>query len=388
QGVLFVVDGNSAGTDKRKHQEHAKPGLVKLRGPLKEGTLTNDVAKIPKRQTRQRSLGFRVMADSTVDLAGAQAAQLFAMGRGKATKARPDGKQAVGVGIARILGSRAAEVAGYEKVVISARSKGEAGDADGVTGGRVELAGQTIAIGGMNLADTDADGNELGPRDFFDTGDAKHPHLGIAPFALDELAGLEHVLDDGDDDPGLMDKALAKIKTPEPPDPDDDPSDDFLHMDMYCWPEKLRKEHPQTQRIYQHALKEVVTLAGPYMVGAVSDKGVWLGQRKASEDPFLNELDPKAPRFEVMEKEVLVTLPNADEDGAMMSLTKDTIMMAVGAEAQSEGGIAMTEGTVVVKAGDSTVTTDKSAGVEVDAPEVAVSSKGQIKIKGQTVYIN
>lgn len=405
-GVVFVVDGASAGNDAakefQKQSKHMPPAVRLASGPISkipEAKLVEPAIKQPVRATRQPSLGFRVMSDTVVDLDATLSAQLFAMGRGKATAARPDGQTVTGVGVARVIGSRASEVAAYEKVVISARSAGDPSDSDAKTGGRVELAGQTIAIGGMNLETQDPDGNAFGPFDLQSEDEVQHHHLGIAPFELDEIAGLEHILYSEQKTPGLLDKvkataaklptpgALKKKLGPSAPDPADDPETDHLDMSMYCWPEKLRKEHPNTQRVYIHAAKESIMLGGPFMVGAVADVGVGIGRRMANKDPFMNDLDPKAVQLLVTDKDAMILVPNGEAAGTFYHMEATKISATAGEEGQG-GAVTLEDGSVTLAGGNTSLQVDKSAGVTVDAPVVEVKSGGQIKIKGEIVYIN
>jgi hypothetical protein len=375
-GVLFVVDGDSGSPDNER--------FVKA-----EKVLAGSVVKMPVRAERRPSLGFRVLSDTVVDLEASQSAQLFAMGRGKAVAARPDGKTEVGIGIARMLGSRASEVAAYEKVVISARSAGSATDTDAKTGGRVELAGQTIAIGAMNFDAKDAQGTEFGPNDF----DAKseHHHFGIAPYDLEQIAGLEHLQVTTGPKPKGLARAravLARLQgAPAPNYKVITPGGDHLRMDMYCWPEKLRTDHPRTERVLVHAAKESLLLAGSYMVRASGDVGLHLGRRTASPDAFSNVLDAKSPSVKVLEDTLFLNVPNDAKEGSKLALTKDGGTLTAG-EAGQGGAVDVKDGTVELAGGNTKVTVDKSKGLEVDAPEVNVQSNGNVKIKGSIVYIN
>ena len=131
QGIVFIADG---GTGKPDHAKYAmledivnRIAGADLAAAIRELALGTPPAPI------KPSLGFRVFSDTTVDLTGRGSANLVALGRGK------DGAGGTtGVGVARVAGSYATEIAGQRKVVVRAQQK----DA-----GRVEVLGSTIALG-------------------------------------------------------------------------------------------------------------------------------------------------------------------------------------------------------------------------------------------------
>ena len=302
KGIVFIADGGSGAEDHNRFVPKveqfvnlsmlvdpiaaAVKGIKYLFGKAEE----EDEPAAPEPPP---SLGFRVLSDSTVDLMGTNSAQLMALGRGKLFSAGPDGESLVGTGIARIAGSYAAEVAGYRKVVISARS---AGDKD-KTGGRVEVAGQTIAIGGMNLAgDT---------KDFDSTKDAL---FGIAPLVVDNFAGSEH----------LSEAHKEGLKT------------EFL---AHAWPTTLRDGgdagHADTQRVFVHAAKETVIQVGAFYVHVDGIKGVTVGTRTADPDPTANVIDATKPSIQITPDGVLVSMGEKDKDSTL-DLSKDSVLLYEG----------------------------------------------------------
>ncbi len=232
RGIVFISDGGSGRPDRAKFV-------------LTEETVANIEAwsanffKPADALTAdpRRSLGFRVLSDSAVDLAGTSYAQLAALGRGTAKDERADGRKDVGVGVARVLGSYAAEVAGYEKVVISARNPGKGKDKDkaGATGGRVELLGQRVVIGGLRDAKASlANGVALQLSDF--------ALLGTSSFELAGLDGAEHLADGANSDKAWVKSPLAGA----------------------AWTETLRNQHPQTSHVDVHASTQVEQVVLPF----------------------------------------------------------------------------------------------------------------------------
>jgi hypothetical protein len=230
RGIVFISDGGSGRPDRAKFV-------------LTEETVANIEAwsanffKPADALTAdpRRSLGFRVLSDSAVDLAGTSYAQLAALGRGTAKDERADGRKDVGVGVARVLGSYAAEVAGYEKVVISARNPGKDNDKAGATGGRVELLGQRVVIGGLRDGKASlANGVTLQLSDF--------ALLGTSSFELAGLDGAEHLADGADSDKAWVKSPLAGA----------------------AWTETLRSQHPQTSHVDVHASTQVEQVVLPF----------------------------------------------------------------------------------------------------------------------------
>lgn len=364
-GMLFVVDGGSGEPDKAKQ-------LGKLEFVAK---FTGGFAP-PLRASKKKkqSLGFRVYSDSVIDLDAGQGVQLLAMGRGSATSKRPDGKLTGGVGVARVLGSFATEVAGYEKVVISARSAGDPADTDAKTGGRVELAGQTIAIGGVRIDDKDPAGDPYGPFDFdHPDGVGAHPNIGISPIAgLETVALSEHL----------------HLHAPKPavaqttPGWDDAPS--YLKgMSKWAWPEQLRKEHPPTQRVHVHSSKEAVIVVGPYMIQVTKDAGVSVGYRKASKDPAKNDLDTKQPHWVLEETGVRFVKPNdGKSDHTTLGLEEGKATLSGTDGSGSAGALELEEGSAKLSAGDAdSLEVSKSSGVKIAASKIDLTGSGPIKIK-------
>jgi hypothetical protein len=227
KGIVFISDGGTGAPDRAKFV--ATEGWVADIGAWSKSFFE---PRKEKAKEAKRSLGFRVLSDSAVDMSATTYAQLAALGRGTVTAARPDGSTDVGIGIARVLGSYAAEVAGYEKVVISARSGGKAGDEAGATGGRVELLGQRVVIGA-------ARGEHASGQKFTDFA-----QLGTMSLALDGLDGAEHLADGEDGD-------KAFIKNP---------------LNGAAWSPRLRALHPQTTHVDIHAAKSIDQAVLPYRV--------------------------------------------------------------------------------------------------------------------------
>ncbi len=360
-GMLFVVDGGSGEADKGKQ-------LGKLEWIAK---FTGGFAP-PLRKKKTQSLGFRVYSDSVVDMNAGHGVQLLAMGRAKAKSKRPDGKLTGGAGVARVLSSFATEIAGYEKVVISARSKGDPADADAKTGGRVELAAQTIAIGGVRIEDKDPAGNPYGPYDFeHPDGLTAHANMGIAPFEAEYAALSEHLHLSAKNRPpkiqGGWNKEPAYLK----------------RMAKWAWPEQLRKEHPPTQRVHVHSSKEAVIVVGPYMISVTKDAGVSVGLRKANKDPATNELDTDQPHWLLAETGVQLIKPNKDKtDHTTLALEENKATLSGTDGSGSAGALALEEGTAKVSAGDAdSIEIKKSSGVKVVASKIDLTGSGPIKIK-------
>ncbi len=201
-------------------------------------------SKKDKDDAAKRSLGFRVLSDSAVDLTATSYAQLSAMGRGAAESARADGrKDGVGIGVARVIGSYASEVAGYEKVVISARAPGDAGDQAGETGGRVEMVGQRLVLGAVSSTHK----LKNGALQFF----TDRASLGTHPITLDSLAGAEHMAGASADE---GDKSYCKGPAAG-----------------VAWSEQLRKAHPETTHVDVHATTQLDAAVLPYRMILTKD---------------------------------------------------------------------------------------------------------------------
>jgi len=131
QGIVFVADGGSGKPD------HAKYALLedfvnRIAGADLAAAIRELILKTPPAPLKD-SLGFRVFSDTTVDLTARNTANLVALGR-----AANGADKTIGVGVARVAGSYAAEIAGQRKVVVRAHEKDT---------GRVEVLGSTIAVG-------------------------------------------------------------------------------------------------------------------------------------------------------------------------------------------------------------------------------------------------
>ena len=156
-----------------------------------------------------------------------------------------------GVGTARVMGSHAVEIAGYRRVVIDARN---AGTKD-TNGGRVDVLGQTIFVGGFNEA------NVL--TDF--VSDA-NKGAGLQPLDMHSLAGAEFL---------SKDARLSLSKS----------------VKNLGWTKELRENHAPTNFVRIHAAKETTTVVGGFMLHVAHDTGFSLGTRKDDKDPANNVLD-------------------------------------------------------------------------------------------------
>lgn len=283
KGVVFVCDGGTGAEDHAKFIKGYESFVnLALKWDPIDAALKKAVSDGDDADDALDSLGFRVLSNDTVDLFGTHAAQLMALGRAKLKSPTVDGKQIAGVGVARLAGSYAAEVAGYRKVVISARNRGD----DDTKGGRVEVAGQTIAIGGMNVqGDT---------KDFLD-----RKGFGVEPLEVDSLAGAELLSD-------AQKRRLAK------------------ELAKNAWTETLRKGgddgHPNTKRVFVHAEKETVIQVGTWLVHVDATKGVTIGTRKPNADPTTNEVDDQKPTLVMDDQKIELV---AKKDGATLTMEGD-----------------------------------------------------------------
>lgn len=261
KGIVFISDGGTGSPDRNKFVKTEK--LVADMGAWTSSFFEADSADAPA-----RSLGFRVLSDSAIDMTSTTYAQLAAMGRAKLQGARPDGRQdGAGIGIARVIGSYASEVAGYEKVVISARSPGDANDQAGATGGRVELLGQRLTLGGVTDEHTLGNGVKLSLTD--------RGQMGTQPLLVDGTpAGAEH-LEDGED----SDVAWAER-----------PNEDA------AWSTELRDAHPSTSHVDLHATTEIETVVLPYRM-RLSKEGVKVGVVTPKETDRRDQLQADVDRF-------------------------------------------------------------------------------------------
>jgi len=236
KGIVFISDGGTGSPDRAK--------FVLSEGWVAD--ITQWSASFWDRPSSDedsvRSLGFRVLSDSHIDMTSVATATLAAMGRGKPAEARPDGRSdAVGIGLARVVGSYAAEVAGYEKVVVSARNPGKDGDETGLTGGRVELLGQRLVIGSVELENTLGNGVAQALTD--------RASIGTEVIGLEQLAGSEH-LEDGED------SDAAYLESPT--------------MGQ-AWSAELRAKHPDTTHVGIHATTRLEQAVLPYSLTLTKD---------------------------------------------------------------------------------------------------------------------
>jgi hypothetical protein len=362
-GILFVVDGGSGEPDKGK-----MAGKLELAARFAGGFTP------PLRKVKKQSLGFRVFSDSLIDLSAAQGAQLLAMGRGKTKDNRAHGDKIGGVGVARVLSSWVTEIGGHDKVIISARGKGDPSDKDALTGGRIEVAAQTIAIGGVRNETKDGEGNEYGPYDWDETRTGLEAHtksFGITPLELETVAMSEHL-------------TLSKEKNPPPP-----VAPHIKKMAKYAWPKVLRKEHPRTERVHVHSGKEALIVVGPYMVQVTSKEGIHIGLRKANKDPSVNEVDDKKPRFWVDDASVRFLVPNKDksEHAGVTVFSGQTIVK--GTDGSGDAGlVSLSEGSITMSAGSKDeIELTKTDGMKVTVSKIDLTGSGPVKIKGGQVQI-
>lgn len=365
-GILFVVDGGSGEADKGK-----------MVGKLEWTARFAGGFTPPRKETKRQSLGFRVFSDSVVDLSAANGAQLLAMGRGKAKENRPHGDKIGGVGVARVLSSWVTEITGNEKVIISARSKGDPSDADALTGGRVEVAAQTIAIGGVRVEDKDADGNEIGPWDWDETRtgvDAHSKSFGITPVELETVAMSEHLtLEKQKKGHGLPPGPLPHLKD----------------MAKYAWPKVLRKTHPPTERVHVHSAKEALIVVGSFMIHVGKDEGVRIGYRKSNKDPSVNEVDEVKGTVTLDDRGITLKMPNKDKsDHTSMTIFEGQSILKGTDGSGDPGMVSLSEGTALVGAGaNDSIEVSKSDGVKIGASKLEVTASGVVKVKGSNINI-
>lgn len=272
KGIVFIADGGS-GTE-----DHAKFFPKKVEQVVNDAVNWDPIDKAfaslldDPPSDKPPSLGFRVYSDSTVDLFGTYAAQLMALGRGKINGKTRDNKTEIGVGVARIAGSHAVDIAGYRRVVIGARNAGT----NGKDGGQLDLLGQTIFVGGFNKG--------TGPNDMQDFTDKGG--LGLEPLEVAALAGAEHL------DRPVQDELAKQIKA-------------------YGWTKELLTKHAPTNYVRIHAAKETTTVVGGFMIHLDRAAGLALGTRKDDKDPAVNAIDKGKAHVLVTDK----SLTLATKDG-------------------------------------------------------------------------
>lgn len=346
KGIVFIADGGTGVEDHGKFIPKVEKFVnlsmqwdifdVGVKWLMKRfGWAKDDVKRPP-------SLGFRVLSDSNADLFATTAAQLMALGRGKLSAAL-DGKTATGIGIARVAGSYASEMVGYRKVVVSARHR----STDPTLEGRVELAGQTIQIGAMNVDQSVADYKETGG-------------VGIEPVKLEQLATAEHLDDD----------ELAELKK---------------QLEAHAWPETLRgggdEGHPNTKRVLVHAEEETVIVVGSFLVHVEADGGVTVGQRKTdSDDPLTNELDDALPSLQLGPEEVRVSMGEKNKDTSLV-LMKDKVLLYEGPtkNASARAQVQLQKGKAQLWGGKSKFEASDSA-MKISSPSLDTTGTKKVKL--------
>ncbi len=289
KGVVFIADGGSGTENHTKFIPRMEPLIAGLMAwdPIDKAWDKAIRDPVDPAKDKPPSLGFRVYSDSAADLYGTYSAQLLAVGRGKLTGKTADGKQVVGVGIARVAGSHAVEIAGYRRVVIDARNLGTKDD----DGGRVDVLGQTIFVGGFNL-----DGKM---KDFESTAGKG---AGLEPLALDFLAGAEHLED-------ATKANLAKT------------------VKNLGWTKTLRDKHANTNFIRFHAAKEATTVVGGFMLHVTEKDGFSLGTRKDAPDPSKNAIDDTKSYWTVKADEIVL---RQKKDAPGLELTAKKTLLTFG----------------------------------------------------------
>ncbi len=382
-GILFVVDGQSGEADKGRRVAPSKAESI--------ANLAGGFADYPTRATNKPSLGFRVMSDTSVDLAGAEFVQMIAMGRGEAKKDRPHGDKIGGIGVARVLSSWVTEVAAFEKVIISARSAGDSSDTEALTGGRIEMAGQTIAIGGVRNEEKDTAGDPYGPWDFDEERKDLEAHsksFGIAAIGMKEVPMANHLTLQAKK--AKKDKVTGRvIRNAITNKAEKKPHKHLAAGKKYAWPEKLRREHPVTERIHLHSSKEVVIVVGKYMVSIDEKKGISVGARKAEKDPSKNLLNPEMTTLGVEDVGFLVEVPNdgGNKDGTQIGALENSVFL-VGTDGSGKAAkLNLAEGSAEVEAGSSDSIKVTSQGTKIATQKYDVNASGTVKIKGSNVSI-
>ncbi|MBX3269687.1 MAG: hypothetical protein KF729_05475 [Sandaracinaceae bacterium] len=289
KGIVFIADGGSGTED---HDKFIPAMETFVNAALQWDPIDKFFDKHVKGpddpdEDKPPSLGFRVYSDSTVDLLGTYAAQLMALGRGEVKSATADGKTKIGIGIARIAGSHAVDIAGYRRVVVGARNAGTADD----DGGRLDLLGQTIFLGGFN------EGGAM--KDFEHTAGKG---AGLEALSLASIAGHEHL---SDDELTALQKDVAE----------------------YGWSKELRDDHPHTNFVRIHAAKETTLVVGGFMLHASAADGLALGTRKKDEDPSKNALDLDKAHLTIGPDAILL---QQKKDKAALELTAAAVELRLG----------------------------------------------------------
>lgn len=343
RGIILVVDGGSGTAD---HQKFVTPLGLPVEAAIKR-VLDGDIIQFPWQSASddvpKAQLGFQVLSHSTANLWATTSAQVMAMGRAKLSAkltddAKAAGGKVTGIGIARLGASYAAEVVGHRKVVIGARALGD----EDKTGGRVEVVGQTIALGGMMT----------GAKDFLKTGG-----LGIEPPSISDLGGNEH-----------LDKQAKKHVT---------------ELDKFAWPEHLRENHPTTQRVFVHAEKETVIVTGPYLVRVDAEKGIMVGTRVASDEATENEIDLDKPHFEITDT-LLGIYANKDTN-TYWDAEGIGIFHKTGKSAEASALVEDSKVTLAAGSADSLII--KKGEMAVKSAKVNLSGTSEIMIKAGSVKI-
>ncbi len=264
KGIVFISDGGTGSVDRSKFV--LSEGWVADISAWSSNIFSGQDDPAPA-----RSLGFRVLSDSVVDLTSTVSASLAALGRAKAGAPRPDGRKDIGIGIARVLGSYASEIAGYEKVVVSARNPGKDGDKAGATGGRVEILGQRVVLGAVDDSVDCKNGVAQALTD--------RASLGTQSIRLANLAGAEHLEGGEDSDVDWLAEPLSQ----------------------FAWSAALRDAHPQTSHVDIHATTQIETVVLPYRLNLTTEKAR-LGIVTPEETDRRTELSNEKKRLEAIKK--------------------------------------------------------------------------------------
>lgn len=345
KGVVFIVEGEGGGEDYGKFVlgEALVKGALDYCPSSWQKDAPDKVDQVfDGRKVGSPSLGFKVISDSSAELMGTTSAQLLALGRGELDSKEND-KKYVGIGVARVAGSRAAELCAHRKVVISARDEGKADDEDGTTGGRVELAGQTIAIGGMNL-----------------DGDTKD-------FKASEGFGIEA--------PVLAKQYFGSFEEFTP------------KLASVEWPKKLREEHPNTKHVVVHAEKDTVIVVDKYMVHVSSEDGITVGQRKKNPDAMTNEVDDTKPHF-VLDDEGVSLRFGEKNKASTLHLAKDKASLWEGPtkDTAARAQLGLTSGTANLWGGTSRFTA-KEGKLKLSAANLSTEADASLKLDGGVIKL-
>jgi hypothetical protein len=343
KGIVFIADGGAPSPD---HKKYVKTEDTVAR--ILEWDPIQDAidARSPASDDPAPPLGFRVLSDSVADLTARTAAQLMALGRAKA------GTEHVGTGVARVAASHAAEVVGYKKVVISARGKDSKAPDDFTKMGRVEVAGQTIAIGASKIATQQLE-------DLKDPAAGEEQiRFGVHPATTATDKGIYGGHAGFDDKTGKWSK-------------------EKLPLAEHAWTAKLNTDHPPTQHVIVHADKQTTIVVGNYLVSVTADKGIMVGQRTKAADASLNQLDLKKPHFSVDETDVYLRVA---EDGAHLHIADQLVEIF----SKDGGNQVLIDGTkIAADVGGQTMTIDKMAlALKHSGSSLKIGPAG-IQIKGK-----